>query len=146
MLNLNRTKSLESSSLQANSIADFLDMRTRRISLAFITTLGAAMPPIALVFYFVVANVIASAGAILGLAACVVAWLLVRAGRTKTGNAIFFGVSLTIILAVGVGSYLSAPGEFTAALISVVALLLVDRHAGSGSGRGCGRDRVDSGD
>ena len=125
MVNLSGTKSLESSSLESNSIADFLEMRTRRISLAFIATLGAAMPPIALVFYFVVANVIATAGALAALAACVISWLLVRSGRTKTGNALFFGVSLVIILAVGVGSLLSAPAEFTAALISVVALLLV---------------------
>ena len=106
------------------SAADVLQLRTRRISIAFISIMGIALLAMIPIFLFLVQNTSAAYGAIFAAIVAVVSLILVYRGQRRVGNAIFFAVCLLIPIAVALAG-LGEPETLPAIMISVVALLLI---------------------
>lgn len=106
------------------SVADVLDLRTRRISLSFIMIMGVVLLALIPIFLLVVVNRPAAYGAIFAAAVTAISLLLVYRGLRRVGNAIFFAVCLLIPIGVGAAS-LGDPASLPAVMISVVALELI---------------------
>ncbi len=105
-------------------VEEYLKSRIRRISLAFIGVLGAALLALVPVFFFLVHNRFAGIGASAALIACLGSLILVRGGMERTGNAVFFSACLIIIDVVAWASH-SSGGTLSTVLISVVGLTII---------------------
>jgi methyl-accepting chemotaxis protein len=106
------------------SAADVLQLRTRRISIAFISIMGIALLAMIPIFLFLVQNISAAYGAVFATIVAVLSLILVYRGQRRVGNAIFFAVCLLIPIAVALAG-LGEPETLPAIMISVVALLLI---------------------
>ncbi len=105
-------------------IEEFVVVRTRRLSLAFIGILGVSLLALGPVFFFVVRNTAAGYGVLGGLGVCLISLVLVLRGMPRIGNAVFLGACLLIVAGVAWASRTQAEG-FPVVLISVVGLSIV---------------------
>lgn len=99
-------------------------VRGRRISLAFIGGLSAALLVLIPVFFLRVKNVPAGIGSAVGLLLNLGSAVLILRGRGRIGNAIFLTVDLLIVVIVAIATAGMGP-EYAAVLISVMGLTLV---------------------
>lgn len=106
-----------------SSTGDIVRIRDRRLSIAFIASIGGLIAILIPVFLLIIHNIPAAIGAAAGAVASAISLATVLRGHRKAGNAIFFTFILLIPIAVAVTG-MDRPDEFAAIMVSVVALLL----------------------
>ncbi len=107
-----------------NGTVEIMKLRTRRLSLSFISVLSAVLLALIPIFFFLVENRSAGFGALAAAAISIVSLVLVARGLRQVGNGIFFGVCILIPIAVGLAG-LGSPETLPSVMISVVALLII---------------------
>lgn len=106
---------------ESNNI-NYFNLRTRKVSLAFIATLITIEIIIVPLLIFMVKNMTAAALAGAALVITVVSYFLVYKGRVKLGNALFILTIETVLILV---TYQSPPAEISEALITVFAFSII---------------------
>lgn len=106
------------------STSDTALIRERRISIAFVAVLSAALVVMIPVFFLRVQNTAAGIGSSVGLVLNLLGLLLILRGARRVGNMIFLTVDMLIVLAVAMASA-GMGADYGAVLVSVVGLTLV---------------------